>query len=115
MEPCKAEQPKIARINRIVDEARDVKSFYFDYKMDAKPGQFFLLWLPGVDEKPFGISFQSDNEFGAMICCVGKFTQKLFKLKEGDSVGVRGPYGSSFTLKGKNIALSHVLFYNWNV
>jgi dihydroorotate dehydrogenase electron transfer subunit len=101
----RVDRPVSVRISRIVDEAKDIKSFYFEYEMDAKPGQFFLIWLPGVDEKPFGISYQEKGMFGAIICKVGKFTEDLFRKKPGDMVGIRGPYGTSFTIKGKEIAL----------
>jgi dihydroorotate dehydrogenase electron transfer subunit len=73
--------------------------------MNAKPGQFFILWLPRLDEKPFGISYQDKEKFRATICKVGLFTEKLFQLKKGDKVGIRGPYGTHFELKERNIAL----------
>ncbi|MBN2423134.1 dihydroorotate dehydrogenase electron transfer subunit [Candidatus Woesearchaeota archaeon] len=101
----KTEQPTIVEILNIKDEAKDIKTFYFKYNLDAKPGQFFILWLPGINEKPFGVSYQDEDKFGATICKVGPFTDELFKLKKGDKIGIRGPYGTSFELKGKNIAL----------
>ncbi|MBD3202945.1 dihydroorotate dehydrogenase electron transfer subunit [Candidatus Woesearchaeota archaeon] len=101
----KTEQPEIAEIIDIKDEAKDIRTFTFKYQMNAKPGQFFVLWLPGVDEKPFGVSYQDDEKFKATICKVGPFTEKVFELKKKDKVGIRGPYGTFFKLYGKNIAL----------
>ncbi|VVB68219.1 Sulfhydrogenase 1 subunit gamma [Candidatus Norongarragalina meridionalis] len=70
-------------------------------RFPAQPGQFAMLWLPGKGEKPY--SFLSENEFG--IAPVGEFSNALASLKKGDSVGVRGPYGKGFVIKGRRILL----------
>lgn len=101
----KMEQPTIYKIEKIVDEARDFKTFIFKGNLYAKPGQFIMVWLPGIDEKPFSISFQDDSRFGITVYELGNFTKRLFKLNTGDKIGIRGPYGSSFNLKGKNVVL----------
>ncbi|MFH0875787.1 MAG: dihydroorotate dehydrogenase electron transfer subunit [archaeon] len=95
----------MAEIISIRDEAKDIKTFFFKHKMHALPGQFILLWLPGVDEKPFGVSYLDSEKTGVTVCKVGHFTEELFKLKKGSKIGVKGPYGTNFELKGKNIAL----------
>lgn len=99
------EQPQILKIKKIVDEAKDFKTFIFGYKLNAKPGQFVMVWLPRVDEKPFSVSFQDSKTFGITIFKIGRFTEQLFKLKKGDKLGIRGPYGNSFSFRGKNIVL----------
>jgi len=99
------EQPIILEIEKIIDEAKDFKTFIFRHKLNSEPGQFIMLWLPSVDEKPFSISFQDSERFGVTVFKVGKFTSELFKLKQGDKVGIRGPYGHGFSLKGENIVL----------
>lgn len=76
----------------ILDEADNVKTFIFDKKIIAKPGQFVMLWLPGISEKPFSLSY--DN--GITVKKFGPFTEKLFDLKIGDKLFMRGPYGNSF-------------------
>ena len=93
------EQPVMFRIEKIVDEAKDFKTFIFRHKLGAKPGQFVMAWIPGLDEKPLSVSFQDDSRFGVTVFKIGKFTEQLFKFKEGDMVGIRGPYGNGFTLK----------------
>ena len=98
------EKPVILRIKRITDEAQDLKTFYFDCRLNAKPGQFVMLWIPGVDEKPFSISYQDEKSFGITVMKVGGFTQKMFGLKEGGNVGIRGPYGNGFKIEGNKIA-----------
>jgi len=99
------EQPVMLEIKKIVDEAKDLKTFIFRYKLSAKPGQFVIVWLPRVDEKPFSISFQDNDRFGITVFKVGPFTEKLFKLRVGDKVGIRGPYGNGFSLRRKRVVL----------
>ena len=99
------DKPLVLEISKIVDEARDFKSFVFKHKLKAKPGQFIMLWLPGIDEKPFSISYQDDEKFAVTVFKVGKFTEKLFKLKAGDKAGIRGPYGNGFSLEHKRVVL----------
>ncbi len=80
------------RIIDIVDEAKDVKTFLLESSLDAKPGQFVKVWIPGVNEKPFSISCRN----GITIKKLGEFTSKLFESQEGDTMMIRGPYGNSF-------------------
>lgn len=73
------------------------------------PGQFVQLWIPGVGECP--ISVCSDFIPGFIELCVrrvGRVTDALFRLCEGDWVGLRGPYGHGFPVaayEGKNVCL----------
>ena len=81
-----------------------MKTFVFKGNLQAKPGQFVMLWIPGVDQKPFGISKQAKNEFEVSVMLRGKFTKAMFKMKTGDKVGIQGPYGTSFSLvKNKKV------------
>jgi len=93
------ERPQICEIEEIVVETPSVKTFILDRKFKFRPGQFAMLWLPGVDEKPFGYS--SERSF--TVARVGRFTQAMHNLKEGDLIGVRGPYGTSFEPLGDRI------------
>jgi dihydroorotate dehydrogenase electron transfer subunit len=93
-----AELPEMVKIIKIVNENPYVKTFFLDKKIDAKPGQFVMAWLPGIDEKPFSLSY-AGNETAITVEEKGAFTKAMFKLKEGDRIGIRGPYGNGFTLK----------------
>lgn len=101
----KLEQPVVLQIKKIADEAEKTKTFVFDYGLESEPGQFINLWIPKFDEKPFSISYQDDKRFAITVACIGIFTEEMRKLKEGDLIGIRGPYGKAFNLKGKNIIL----------
>jgi len=62
----------------------------------SEPGQFFMVWLPGVDEKPFVASYLDEERFGVTVLVRGPFTRRLAELAPGAAVGFRGPYGRGF-------------------
>ncbi|MBI2133118.1 dihydroorotate dehydrogenase electron transfer subunit [Candidatus Woesearchaeota archaeon] len=97
----KMEKPVIYRIKRTVDEAECIKSFFFSGKINYRPGQFVMVWIPGVDEKPFAVSYLSGDEFGITVAEVGNFSGNLCRLKAGDMIGIRGPYGKGYNLDGE--------------
>ncbi|MFA6427148.1 MAG: dihydroorotate dehydrogenase electron transfer subunit [Candidatus Magasanikbacteria bacterium] len=87
------------QITKIVNENPQVKTFYFNFKLQSKPGQFVMLWIPGIDQKPFSIAYDDGAQFGLTIFNRGPLTQKLFEMNVGDRVGIVGPYGTSFSQK----------------
>ncbi len=100
----------ILEIVGVESESKKVKTFSFQAKLAAEPGQFVMLWLPGVDAKPFGIMSQDEtgkNGFEITVANVGVFTEKLFRLKKGARAGVQGPFGKQFSIpaKAKRVAL----------
>jgi dihydroorotate dehydrogenase electron transfer subunit len=85
-----------------------VKTFTFIDKLCAKanPGQFLMLWIPGVDEIPLSIAdVEKGDAVSVAVRKVGEATQALHDKKTGATIGVRGPFGNSFTLKGGNVIL----------
>lgn len=95
-------KPTYIRISKIVEEAPDFKTFYFDYELKSIPGQFIMLWIPRIDQKPFSPSFNDEKILAATVFKRGgDFTEELFKLKEGDRIGLSGPFGKGFTIKEK--------------
>jgi dihydroorotate dehydrogenase electron transfer subunit len=65
------------------------------------PGQFFMIWVPGVDEIPMSVA-SIDNERGIYeisIAAVGEATRALCAKNIGELIGVRGPFGNGFDLK----------------
>ena len=73
-----------------------VRSFTFDGSLGAKPGQFVMVWLPGVDEVPMSVAFDSGAETKITFFAVGDMTEKLSKSTVGDLVGLRGPFGTYY-------------------
>lgn len=92
-------KPQLLPIARITDENPFVKTFFFNYNLNSQPGQFVMLWIPGIDQKPFSIAYDNGSEFGLTIFAVGPLSKKLFELKPGDRVGITGPYGTSFSIQ----------------
>jgi len=66
------------------------------------PGQFVMVWIPGVDEVPMSISY-SGAETGITVEKVGKATEALHALRRDDLIGLKGPLGKVFTYPGSNI------------
>jgi len=65
-----------------------------------------MLWVPGVDEKPFSISIMCGEKFGVTVEKKGGFTEALFSMRAGDKIGIRGPYGNGFkAVKGKTCVI----------
>jgi dihydroorotate dehydrogenase electron transfer subunit len=60
-----------------------------------------MVWVRGVDEVP--MSFSGPDTI--TVQSVGEATKALFKLGAGCTVGLRGPFGNGFVLRGKRILL----------
>jgi dihydroorotate dehydrogenase electron transfer subunit len=95
------------RITRILDvkaESPTVKTFVFKDNacINAVPGQFLMLWIPGVDEIPLSISDLTRNgSVSVTVARVGEATEALHRKGKGDSIGLRGPFGKGFTSKAR--------------
>jgi sulfite reductase subunit B len=66
--------------------------------LDHDPGQFVELSLFGVGEAPISLC-SSPTQLDSFELCVraaGRLTQALHKLKAGDEIGIRGPFGVGF-------------------
>lgn len=71
-----------------------------DQPYHFKPGQFNMLYCHGQGEVP--ISIAADCEHGPLIHttrAVGGVTRGMAQLKIGDTVGVRGPFGSHWPIE----------------
>ncbi len=92
---------RAVEIRKVSNAARDVRLFQFEKPVDFSPGQFVMIWIPGVGEKPFSLAWKDT----IAVKRIGPFTSRLFELEPGDRLWLRGPYGRGFTPKGKRIAL----------
>ncbi|NLG07033.1 dihydroorotate dehydrogenase electron transfer subunit [Candidatus Peribacteria bacterium] len=91
--------PKTYRIKHVKKETPHVRTFTFDVSLGAKPGQFAMVWLPGIDEKPMSIAFDGKEDMRITFFAVGDMTKKLAECTEGDLVGLRGPFGTHYEWK----------------
>jgi len=93
----------VTPILKSTDEAKDIKTITFRYPGKIEPGQFFMIWIPGVDEIPMSVSQIQDDVKGITFRKIGEATTALYNLKKGDDIGVRGPYGHGFRLRGRHL------------
>ena len=110
MSGCHIEANKLrtTHILSVKTESQTVKTFTFKDRecAKAKPGQFLMLWIPGVDEIPLSILDASeDDTISIAVRKVGEATQALNAKRVGEVVGVRGPFGNSFTLRKGRILM----------
>ncbi len=70
----------------------------------GQPGQFVMLWLPGVGEKPYSIA--GFDPFRLVVVDVGPFSHAVHGLAVGDAIWVKGPLGCGFAIQGKRILLA---------
>jgi len=89
------ETPGVATYELAFQDPQVVKRFRF------KPGQFNMLYLPGVGES--AISISSDPEQRATLAhtvrVAGNVTQALSRMHVGEQIGVRGPFGSPWPVR----------------
>ena len=99
LEPCWAE------ILSITPEAEGIATYWLKFKDPAVqerysflPGQFNMVYLPGLGEAAISISSDSEDHsrLGHTIRFVGNVTRAVSRLKVGDVVGLRGPFGTAW-------------------
>lgn len=90
----------LVRVEEVVEQGRGITTLRFRFPGGA-PGQFVMVWVPGVDEVPMSLSYQGEMA-GITVKNVGEATAALSSLREGDLIGVRGPYGKGWMVpKGR--------------
>ena len=94
-----------ARIEHIVEHAPEVRSFFLAPERPAprfRPGQFLHLALAPYDpaqhwpeSRVFSIASPPEDRahLRITVSAVGLFTRRMMRLKEGDEVWVKLPYG----------------------
>ncbi|WP_422487160.1 4Fe-4S dicluster domain-containing protein [Gudongella sp. DL1XJH-153] len=106
--------PDVATITRVKQETPEIKRLFMKYddpelhRNYEHKGQFFQVTVFGEGEVPLSIPYgpEQTDELVFDFKNVGSVTDVLFKMKEGDKVGLRGPYGRAFpydALKGRNL------------
>ena len=112
-------QPSPAVIERIIveNDASDIRTFQFAFHDPAareafqfRCGQFAELSLFGVGESPIGIaSSPMDKDIVQFtVKQMGTVTTALHHRIEGETIGIRGPYGNGYPmerLEGSNLVI----------
>jgi len=99
--PLQTRLPTTYRILSVKKETAMVTSLTLDVSLGARPGQFVMLWLPRVDEIPMSVASDDGKRLQVTFFAVGDMTKELAKVKKGDLVGVRGPFGTYYEWKPK--------------
>ncbi len=94
---------RTVEIIRIQCESPDMVTLYFqdDASSKASPGQYAMIWIPGGEEVPMSLStITPGGESSLTVREVGNATEALCRMKAGDRIGVRGPFGKGYALIG---------------
>ncbi|MEM1526242.1 MAG: hypothetical protein QW775_00370 [Ignisphaera sp.] len=72
---------------------------------DVQPFNFFMVWVPRVDEIPLSIAYFKNNFFAFLFKVKGLGTKTLSDIVLGQFIGLKGPLGRGFTVHddSKNI------------
>lgn len=100
--------PTISKIEKVIDETPTVRTLVFTDKVMSSvlPGQFAMVWIPGTNELPMSVMISNEQDKAAFtVRTHGSASTALFKMKPGQSIGVRGPYGNSFSIKNGKILI----------
>lgn len=109
--PELAANPWLTRRVRIVDiipETEGVATYRLKYddSVDAgeyrfQPGQFNMLYLPGVGESAISMSGDAEELDGWIhtVRVAGNVTRTLARLHPGDVLGLRGPFGAPWPVE----------------
>jgi dihydroorotate dehydrogenase subfamily 1 len=101
--------PTLHDLLQLTEDTKTVKTFSFhapEIAGGCQPGQFVMVWVPGVDEIPISIALASqDGRLELAIADVGDCSHRLHGLHEGELVGLRGPYGNGFSITGDRICM----------
>ncbi|MGQ9583579.1 MAG: dihydroorotate dehydrogenase electron transfer subunit [Thermoplasmatota archaeon] len=104
--PGAAPGPRVIRIVARKRETHLVTTLRWRDPSPALPGQFVMVWVPGVDEIPMSLSHIGPLK-GIAVHVKGEASRALASMSVGDRIGVRGPLGRGFDpLPGKSLVVA---------
>jgi dihydroorotate dehydrogenase electron transfer subunit len=89
------------KIDKIIKHSDSISTLFFNSKLKSYPGQFIMLNLPEYEEIPLSLS--SPNS--VTVKAVGETTKALIRIRAGERVGIRGPFGRPFSFTNKRALL----------
>ena len=110
--------PVWAKITAITGEAQGIATYWLSFvdpEVQAlysfQPGQFNMVYIPGFGEAAISISSDSENHttLAHTVRFVGNVTRAVSRLKVGDVIGIRGPFGTSWPmqeLEGRDVFIA---------
>jgi len=95
--------PVLVPLEDVITETPTIKTFVIrpDPPIHFRAGQFMQLTVPGIGEAPFTPSSSpyKPEQMEITVLRAGMVTEALHKLKPGDMVGLRGPFGKGYPLE----------------
>ncbi|MEM0150298.1 MAG: dihydroorotate dehydrogenase electron transfer subunit, partial [Thermoplasmata archaeon] len=67
------------KIDKKIKENENIYTLLFKYEKDVYPGQFGMIWIPGIDEIPMSFSFVNEIK-GITFKVIGNGTKSLSLL-----------------------------------
>jgi dihydroorotate dehydrogenase electron transfer subunit len=100
------EASRVVKIERVtpVSSRHVIIDFREPFLKSYEPGQFVMVWVPGVDEVPMAL-WGDGKPYRILVEAKGDCTKAMAALKAGDRLGIRGPYGKPYQVRGKKILL----------
>ena len=97
----------MVRVERVIDESPTVRTLEFRdrFMESALPGQFAMVWVPGAGELPMSVMVARKEGAAFTVRRHGPASTALYSAGSGGLIGVRGPYGNAFELRGKKALL----------
>ena len=118
--PAPAANPWLAhavRIRAITPEVPEVATYHLEFVApeqragySCEPGQFNMLYLPGVGEVPISVSGRglAGDTWDHTVRVAGNTTRVLDRLGVGGQLGLRGPFGAGWPMelcRGRDVVL----------
>ncbi|MFQ6106602.1 MAG: dihydroorotate dehydrogenase electron transfer subunit [Thermoplasmata archaeon] len=93
---------RTTRVERTEVECSHTMTIRYKDESLARPGQFVMVWIPGLDEVPMSLSYIGDLK-GITVHKVGEASAALHEARPGDMLGIRGPLGKDYRIEGDSI------------
>lgn len=109
--PASESNPYQPTATKVVENYRETPENFtltLSARFKHEPGQFVQVYLPRIGECPISICSTTGQPLTLHVRQVGNMTTALAKLKKGDEVFVRGPYGRGYPMdqmRGKDLII----------
>jgi len=103
---CATQDPMLPQFAEVLRKRRETHDTFTlelaprGQRWPFAPGQYNMLYVPGVGEVPISISGDPDRD-GVLVHTtreVGAVTRAMRALEPGDMIGLRGPYGTAWPM-----------------
>lgn len=96
------------KVDKITKQTEDEYLLRFNVPIKHDPAQFMQVSILGIGEAPISICSYDKNYFEMSVRAVGNVSSHICGLKEGEMVGLRGPYGRGYNMRdfeGNNVVI----------